>query len=190
MQEVKRIRKLPLLSQVWLQGNPISYLEIYRKQTLLYFLSEVTLSDRMIVRADPLTVLSSHWSSMASQSLVPSCRGCENNLPTKQSISSECFLMRKVIIVLTERCIRALPMRTQINVSTAEPDQAKSAPVNKVHSAPTSQSNYNNIKPNNAPPQPRPDNVSLAPAPRKRVCPESLIDTVLIVRRRLRSSVS
>jgi Leucine-rich repeat (LRR) protein len=41
MQEVKRIRKLPLLSQLWLQGNPISYLEIYRKQTLLYFLSEV-----------------------------------------------------------------------------------------------------------------------------------------------------
>jgi hypothetical protein len=55
MQEVKRIRKLPLLSQLWLQGNPISYLEIYRKQTLLYFLSESFVLDGKPITSSDLS---------------------------------------------------------------------------------------------------------------------------------------
>jgi Leucine-rich repeat (LRR) protein len=37
LQEVKRLRKMPLLTKLWLTGNPVTLLATYRKQTLLYF---------------------------------------------------------------------------------------------------------------------------------------------------------
>lgn len=37
LQEVKRLRKMPLLTKLWLTGNPVTFLATYRKQTLLYF---------------------------------------------------------------------------------------------------------------------------------------------------------
>jgi len=97
MNEVKRIRKLPLLSQLWLQGNPISYLDIYRKQTLLYFLSEV----RSWIYSSIIKLnFCRYLCLMANLSQARNCRGWGSNSQTRQLIWST-FIRVTHIHILT-----------------------------------------------------------------------------------------